>query len=117
MTTTTTIKVLTEKLTNGYQPILDYYNLNKPKDWNPIKKLNRDGGGFEIDLNKEELQRSREWSSRFCPLFDDNNAIKQLRWSSGELTSAGYIGFNEQETELLFKSLKHSLGDEQVQMV
>jgi hypothetical protein len=113
-----TIKVIPTKLTNGYKPIIEYYNLNKPKDWNPIKKLHRDGGGFEIALNKEELQRSREWSSRFSPLFDDNNAIKQLRWSSlGTLTSAGYIGFNEKETELLFKSLKHSLGDEQVQMV
>ena len=113
----TTIKVLTEKLTNGYKPILDYYNLNKPADRNPIKRLDRDGGGFEIALNKEELQKSREWSSRFCPLFDDNNAIKQLRWSLGTLTSKGYIGFNKEETELLFKSLKHSLGDDQVLIV
>jgi len=45
---------------------------------------------------------------------DDNEKIKQLRWHRGYLVSNYYIGFNNDEEELLYTSLVHVLGQDNV---
>ena len=113
-----TIKVLTNTLKGGYEPIITFYNENKPMDAMELRKLDRSEGGFELSLNAQQLASQREWSSRFSRFgLDDNETIKQLRWSRGRLESGCYIGFNEEETALLFRALQHSLGAESVVMV
>ena len=106
-----TIQVLTDILSGGYGPILTYYNTNKKEKWNPLRQLEVAEGGFEIELNPKELKKHLEWATT---LTDRNNEVKQLRWNHGRLSSCGYTGFNEKETELLFKALQHSLGEENV---
>ena len=113
-----TIKVLTDTLKGGYEPIIRYYNENKPEDAMELRKLDRSEGGFELSLNMEQLASQREWSSRFNRFgLDHNETIKQLRWSRGRLESGCYIGFNKEETALLFRALQHSLGAQNVVMV
>ena len=115
-----TIKVLTDTLKGGYEPIINFYNENKPADAMELRKLDRSEGGFELSLNREQLASQREWSSRFSLSqlgLDHNETIKQLRWSRGRLESGCYIGFNEEETALLFRALQHSLGAQNVVMV
>ena len=109
-----TIQLLVDTLFGGYAPILTYYNANKPDKWNPLRQLEVSEGGFEIELNPEELKHSLKWASRFTTLTDRNDEVKQLRWNRGRLSSCGYNGFNEEETELLFKALQHSLGENNV---
>ena len=48
-----TICVKIKYLPNGYQPIIDYYNQNKPKDSQNLEKLDRQEGGFKIKENNE----------------------------------------------------------------
>jgi hypothetical protein len=114
-----TIQVLPLTLKGGYEPICDYYNANKPADWAPLSKLQRSEGGFQIDLNTEEKKRSLEWAKRIGGLPPDNNdIIRQLRWTGkGFLKSEFNIGFTEEQTQLLFQALQHSLGEGQVLMV
>ena len=113
-----TIYVLTPTLKDGYGPICDYYNANKPADWTRISKLQRSEGGFEVDLNPEEKKRQSEWNKRMGGLSDDNDKIRQLRWTNnGYLKSNGYLGFTWEQTQLLFQSLQHSLGADKVTMV
>jgi hypothetical protein len=45
---------------------------------------------------------------------DDNKKIKQLRWHRGYLVSSYYIGFDNDEEELLYTSLVHVLGQDNV---
>jgi hypothetical protein len=113
-----TIHVLTPTLTYGYKPICDYYNANKPTDWTSLTKLDCYERGFTVDLTPEELKQSLEWRKNIGGLFDDNDTIRQLRWTgNGFLKNQGYIGFTEEQTRLLFQALKESLGDDQVIMV
>ena len=55
-----TIHVLTPTLKDGYKPICDYYNANKPADWTPLKKLDRSEGGFSVDLTPTEIKQILE---------------------------------------------------------
>lgn len=106
-----TIHVLTDKLKGGYQPILDFYNQNKPSEWTELREAGACEGGFECDLLIDELVVMRQ--SRYS---DKNNLVQQVRWSRGKLLSMGYIGLGYEQTELLFRALKHSLGADQVVM-
>ena len=110
-----TIKVLTDTLKGGYAPIIKFYNENKPEDAMELRVLDRSEGGFELSLNMEQLKSQQDWHNRM--FLDDNDTIKQLRWSRGRLESGCYIGFNEEETKLLFRALQHSLGAQNVVMV
>ncbi len=110
----TTIKVLVDKLTNGYGPICAYFNEHKPEDWMPIGKLDRSEGGFSIRLTPEER---RQHLAFVGSMYDANDVIRQLRWNSGRLEPQGYIPFSEEQTELLFKALQHSLGESNVKMI
>jgi hypothetical protein len=51
-------------------------------------------------------------------LSDYNDTVRQLRFTGeSKLTSGGHIGFTPEETNLLFRALKHSLGENAVIMV
>ena len=114
-----TIRVLTDTLKGGYAPILKFYNENKAADAMELRVLDRSEGGFQLSLNMEQLASQRAWYKRIVPYtgLDHNETIKQLRWSRGRLESGCYIGFNEEETALLFRALQHSLGAQNVVMV
>ena len=105
----TTIHVLTEKLKGGYKPILDFYNQNKPSEWTELKEAGVCEGGFECDLPIEELVVMRQ--TRYS---DKNNLVQQVRWSRGKLLSMGYRGLGYEQTQLLFRALQHSLGEDKV---
>ena len=109
------IKVLVPRL-KSYEEVIDYYNQNKPLKWEPLSKLNRAEGGFQIALSPIELDKHIKYlESRFGNnLIDENDEIKQLRWSNGMLRSNYHMGFTKEETMLLYKALQNSLGKEYV---
>ena len=98
------IKVLVDSISHeNIQKVLDYYNQNKSVDDEPLERLDRYEGGFQICLP--------DMKDVIC---DSNNKIKQLRWHRGYLVSSFYIGFNDNEVDLLYKSLGHVLGQDTV---
>jgi hypothetical protein len=107
-----TIHVLTDKLKGGYQPILDFYNQNKPSEWTELREAGVCEGGFECDLPAEEVIDIKK--NRY--LCDIDSLVQQVRWSRGKLLSMGYIGLGYEQTKLLFRALQHSLGVDQVVM-
>jgi hypothetical protein len=74
------------------QRVVDHYNTIKPPEFSNLAYLDRCEGGFQIPL-----QGTLE-----------NYKIKQLRWNKKKLeTPVQYIGFNHEETWLLYKSFVH----------
>lgn len=99
MTITVTFK------TFKYEPIIEYYNQNKPPDWNPIEKLNRLEGGFQIKMEDFDYNRS----------LDVNQRIKQVRWHKQQLiTPIAMFGFTVKEEYLLYQSFLHVHGEHEV---
>jgi|SRR5210317_1315164 hypothetical protein len=98
------IGVKINNLPNGYQPILDYYNSKRDQSTPPLEKLPRCEGGFMIKFENYDQIKD----------FEINNKIQQLRWSKKQLVSDIYIGFNDIQLELLYESLIHSLGEDNV---
>lgn len=99
MTITVTFK------TFKYEPIIKYYNQNKPPDWNPIEKLNRLEGGFQIKMEDFDHNRS----------LDINQRIKQVRWHKQQLiTPIAMFGFTVEEEYLLYQSFLHVHGENEV---
>ena len=84
-----------------YNKIIEFYNTNKSPDDQPLERLDRCEGGFQIKiLNKQNDN---------C---DMNEKIKQLRWYKKVLVQHKlYKVFSEEETLLLYKSMKNVLGD------
>jgi hypothetical protein len=95
------------KNTVNYEKVISKYNENKPVDWPAIRKAGVYEGGFEIPLLNEEYNGA-------C---DENECVKQMRWSNGLLYHFGYRGFNEYETKLLFDALVQVYGFDTVKMV
>jgi len=89
-------------LPNGYTPILDYYNNNRAEGTEELQELNRLEGGFMIKIpeNKDEP--------------DANDRIRQLRWSNLRLVSDIYIGFNDEQLNLLYEAFVNYLGENNV---
>ena len=115
-----TIQILADKLYGGFEPVLTFYNYHKPADAMPLCEANIAELGFEILLNPTELNIHLEYIRLRTGgrLTNYNDTVKQLRISgNGFLTSGYYMGFSEEETELLFLALKHSLGENKVIMV
>jgi hypothetical protein len=98
------IKVLVDTICDeDIQRILDYYNQYKPVHSERLELLDRYEGGFQISI--PEMKHIN------C---DNNKKIKQLRWHRGFLVSGYYIGFDGDEEELLYTSLVHVLGQDNV---
>lgn len=89
-------------LPNGYTPILDYYNNNREEGTEELQELNRLEGGFMIKIpeNKDEP--------------DANDRIRQLRWSNLRLVSDIYIGFNDEQLNLLYEAFVNYIGENNV---
>lgn len=101
------IEVHFSKITpSQYKKVISYYNSNKPEYWLPISKLDRAEGGFSIPIEKNI------YSLQFV---DSNQTIKQVRWEKKILvTKPDHYPFNEPETFLLYQSLQHVFGANQV---
>ena len=108
-----TIKVLTDSLPGGYQPIIDAYNAKRPEGLEPIRKAGVYEGGFEIPLNAEEIQKMKQFRS----YPDANDYVRQVRWNSGKLRCGYHVGLNTQETQLLYDALIQVLGADKVQQL
>ena len=77
------------------QRVVDHYNTIKPPDFANLAYLDRCEGGFQISIPKTDE-------------LGENYKIKQLRWNRKKLeTPLQYIGFNQEETLLLYKSFIH----------
>ena len=89
------IKVFFDIITNDqYDEVLNYYNSNKLENDQLLERLDRCEGGFMI---------KKDNNSAF---HDENDSIKQLRWSTKYLVPyKNYSSFSEAEEELLYKSL------------
>lgn len=99
-----TIKVVVDIISHEeIQKVVDYYNQNKPEEQQPISRLPRYEGGFQI--------RIPDMKDVMC---DENKKIKQLRWHKQCLVSGFHLGFNDDEEDLLYKSLVHVLGKDNV---
>ena len=107
------IQVLVNKLpTNCYQDIIKYYNERRPEGSQPIYKAAVCEGGFEIPLDKEEIDNLKTHKGQ--PYLDPNDTVRQVRWNSGWLLNMSYMNLREEETSLLYQALKHVMGDDQV---
>lgn len=103
------IEVLFDNIIN-YDKVLNYFNTHKLNDMEPIEKLQRFEGGFSIKLKNVDEN------------LDINKRIKQLRWHKKKLVnelfegcnSYCHMGFNIDELNLLYKSLVHIYGEDQV---
>ena len=85
-----------------YKIVCDYYNNNKPSHWEALERLDRAEGGFKINIKNSND-------------FEPNNNIKQLRWSKKNLVSHfNYPILNDEELSLLYNSLSHLYGNDQV---
>jgi hypothetical protein len=94
------IRVLVDTINNEtFQKILHYYNNNKTDDEEPLERLDRTEGGFQIKIPSKQNSR-----------VDENEKIRQLRWSNGALVSGFYIGFTEKQIMLLYDALNFALG-------
>ena len=82
-----------------FRAIITHYNSNKPEDEEPLERLPRTEGGFQIQI-----------ASKRNMMCDDNLKIRQLRWSRGRLVSCGYIGFTQKQEAMLYEALVHGLG-------
>jgi len=84
-----------------YEKIIEKYNEIKPKSWQPLERLPRAEGGFQLEIpEKKDIKCS------------ENQKIKQLRWNKKCLVPyKNYIGFNVRETELLFNTMKSVFGE------
>ena len=98
------IEVLFDVITgDDCNKIINYYNSNKSQNNQPLEKLDRCEGGFMI---------KKEDSSSF---LDDNDKIKQLRWSRKRLLQfKNYSSFSEEEEQLLYNSLLETFGSSKV---
>jgi len=74
------------------QNIVNHYNSIKPPHFSNLEILDRYEGGFQISRREDDTI---------------NNGIKQLRWNKKKLDRMNYIGFNDDETLLLYKSFIH----------
>lgn len=92
------IKVLVPTI--DYDSVIIYYNIHKNENDQPLERLDRAEGGFQIKKNEE------------IDSFNSNDKIRQLRWSRKCLVSHyPYDSFTKLEELLLFQSIKSVLGD------
>ena len=94
-----------------YNPVLKYYNEKREKDSPELEELDRMEGGFKIKLP------ANYYNDYHDDPIDPDCKIAQLRWNRRRQLIPGYIGFNNKEKSLLFESLCHVLGEDNVYYV
>lgn len=97
------IKVNVDVITGDqYEQIIKKYNEIKPETWQPLQRLPRAEGGFQLEIPDKKDIKCR----------NQNQKIKQLRWVKKCLVPYQYyLGFNDRETELLYNAMKSVFGD------
>ena len=91
---------------DSYDAVVKQYNKNKPSEWQPLAKLNRIEGWFQIDIPE------------FKGNNDVNEKIKQVRWyKKGLRTRITDIPFSEEETKLLHDSMVTVFGKDKINWV
>ena len=97
------IRVYVPKIEDSdMESILNYYNTHKKETDEPLERLNRAEGGFQIQITD-----LKDVSS-----INTNEKIKQLRWKRRYLVPEyGFPYFEDGEQALLFESMKSVLGD------
>ena len=99
-----TISVLVDTIDKEtFQKILDYYNQYKDETENPLERLDRAEGGFQIQIPEEQ------WVVDIRGLMNANDKIRQLRWKDGRLVSNGYKSFTAKQGMLLYDALVYAL--------
>uniref|UniRef100_A0A6C0HB16 Uncharacterized protein n=1 Tax=viral metagenome TaxID=1070528 RepID=A0A6C0HB16_9ZZZZ len=97
------IKVNIDVITaDHYEKIIEKYNEIKPETWQPLQRLPRAEGGFQLEIPEKKDIKTR----------NQNQKIKQLRWDKKCLVPYQYyLGFNHRETEILYHAMKSVFGD------
>jgi hypothetical protein len=86
-----------------YEKIIEKYNLIKPETWQPLQRLPRAEGGFQLEIPDKKDIKTR----------NQNQKIKQLRWDKKCLVPYQYyLGFNDDETEILYHAMKSVFGND-----
>ena len=99
--------------TINYSEVIDYYNSNKLDFEKPLGRLYRYEGGFEIYLDEKSLEKY----SKDIKL-NENAITRQLRWSNRCLiTNSLSNRFTEYQLNLLFDSIKNSVGSENIRKI
>jgi hypothetical protein len=97
------IRVLVDSIDKEtFQKILDYYNSKKEEKENPLERLPRAEGGFQINL-PESL-----WEKDYRGFIGENQKIQQVRWKHGRLVGS-HISLNMKQYMLLYDALVHVL--------
>jgi hypothetical protein len=85
-----------------YEKIIEKYNEIKPETWQPLQRLPRAEGGFQLEIPDKKHIKCR----------NQNQKIKQLRWDKKCLVPYQYyLGFNDGETEILYQAMKSVFGE------
>lgn len=84
------------------EKIIEKYNEIKPETWQPLQRLSRAEGGFQLEIPDKKDIKCR----------NQNQKIKQLRWDKKCLVPYQYyLGFNDRETEILYHAMKSVFGE------
>jgi hypothetical protein len=90
----------------SYDKVIAEYNRNKPNNWQPLEKLDRVEGGFQINIPDISIMN------------DANDRIKQVRWHKMSLRTRNRdIPFSDEETILLYKSMETIFGKDKIEFV
>jgi hypothetical protein len=97
------IKVNIDVITvDQYEKIIKKFNEIKPETWQSLQRLPRAEGGFQLEIPDKKDIKCR----------NENQKIKQLRWDKKCLVPYQcYLGFNDRETEILYRAMKSVLGN------
>ena len=99
--------------TINYSEVIDYYNSNKLELEKPLKRLDRYEGGFEIDLDENTIEKHYKDIK-----LSENVRTRQLRWTNRCLVTNSLSNrFTEYQLNLLFDSIKNSIGEGNVRKV
>jgi len=89
------------------EPIIEYYNANKPTEWQPIHILNRIEGGFQVKISDYDTIHA-----------DVNYKIRQLRWHKKQLVvPMGMYGLRNEEINLLYQAFLSVHNTEEVSLL
>lgn len=112
-----TIQILADKFYGGLEPIVRFYNENRPPNTEPLAVTRTCEPGFEVKLNPVELKEHLDWLKEKRSLTDYNDTVRQVRISGNGFLKSGYhMELKYEETELLYRALQHCLGEDKVRI-
>ena len=104
------IRVKVEKIES--KNVIGAFNKSRPEGTPELRRAGVAEGGFEIPLTKEELKLSMRG-----PFADYNSTVRQVRWYNGVLRSDYFIPFTEEQTLMLYESIKSCIGADNVELI